>query len=522
MNHKFYYKLFCFIFFLNSLSVLAKSFDLKALGADNSGKKSCTALIHKTIDLASKDGGGTLYFPAGNYLTGAITLKSNITIYLEAGATLKFSSNFNDYLPFQKVRYEGVFMKTFAPLFNAQKAENISIKGEGTIDGNGFAWWEEAMRINKELKSNGTLKEPTELQKLWAEQNKELKVEPYYENTLKTQFFRPPFIQFLECNKINIEGIRILNSPFWTINPVGCNDVRIHGVTILNPDKEPHGPNTDGINPSSCSNVRISDCFISVGDDCITIKSGRDFHGREYGKACENITITNCVMLAGHGGVVIGSEMSGSVKNVVITNCVFDGTDAGIRMKASRGRGGVVENIMVSNIVMRNIGRNAFTFDLFYDRSSKIEPVSERTPIFRNIAISNVTGRSINKVGVIYGIEEMPIDELTFTNINMEAKEGFTGNLGTNLTFANVDIVAEKGPSFEFTNCEKLLFNDVKSKKPIADQPIIKLENCKTIVVNNCFQKVPASIFVEAVNSDVIQGNNFLSLVKTPFIKKDK
>ncbi|MBF4485744.1 glycoside hydrolase family 28 protein [Flavobacterium sp. CSZ] len=522
MKYIFLKKIFYLFFFLCSLSAWAKNYDIKALGADNLGNKSCTAVIHKVIALASKEGGGTLYFPAGNYLTGPITLKSNITIYLEAGATLKFSSNFKDYLPFQKVRYEGVFMKTFAPLLNAQNADNVTIKGEGTIDGNGFAWWEEAKRINKELKSKGELAQPTELQNLWARQNSRLQVEPYYQNTLKTQFFRPPFIQFVECNKINIEGIRIINSPFWTINPVGCNDVRIHGVTILNPDKEPHGPNTDGINPSSCSNVRISDCFISVGDDCITIKSGRDFNGREYGKACENITITNCVMLAGHGGVVIGSEMSGGVKNVVITNCVFDGTDAGIRMKASRGRGGIVENIMVSNIVMRNISRNAFTFDLFYDRSSKVEPVSERTPIFRNIAISNVTGRSINKVGVIYGIEEMPIDELTFTNINMEAKEGFTGNLASNVTFSNVDIVTEKGPAFEFTNCEKLLFNDVKSKKPIADQPILKLDNCKTILVNNCFQKVPASVFVETVNSDVIQGNNFLSLVKIPFIKKDK
>ncbi|MDR7370292.1 glycoside hydrolase family 28 protein [Flavobacterium aquidurense] len=522
MKYIFFEKIFYLFFFLCSLSAFAKKYDLKEMGADHLGSKPCTAIIHKAIELASKEGGGTLYFPSGNYLTAAITLKSNITIYLEAGANLKFSSNFKDYLPFKKVRYEGVFMKTFAPLLNAQNAENITIKGEGTIDGNGFAWWEEAKRINKELKSNGKIVQPTELQELWAKQNAGLQVEPYYQNTLKTQFFRPPFIQFLECNKISIEGIRILNSPFWTINPVGCNDVRIHGVTILNPDKEPHGPNTDGINPSSCSNVRISDCFISVGDDCITIKSGRDFNGREYGKACENITITNCVMLAGHGGVVIGSEMSGGVKNVVITNCVFDGTDAGIRMKASRGRGGVVENIMISNLVMSNINRNAFTFDLFYDKSSQPEPVSERTPIFRNITINNVTGRNINKAGVIYGIDEMPIDELNFININMEAKEGFTGILATNLTFSNVDIAVEKGSAFEFTNCDKLLFNGVRSKKPLAGQPIIKLDRCKTILVNNCFQKEPAEVFVETVNSDVIEGNNFLSLVRTPFIKKDK
>lgn len=170
--------------------------------------------------------------------------------------------------------------------------------------------------------------------------------------------------------------------------------------------------------------MRISDCFISVGDDCITIKSGRDADGRKYGKPCQNLTITNCIMLSGHGGVVIGSEMSGGVKRVAISNCVFDGTDAGIRLKASRGRGGVVEDIRVDNIVMKNIGRNAFIFDLFYDKLSKPEPVSERTPVFRNIHLSNITGSDVKQIGYIKGIEEMPINELSFSNINMEAEKG--------------------------------------------------------------------------------------------------
>lgn len=505
-----------FILFFSSLTS-AKSYDVKALGADASGKIQCTQLINKTIELAANEGGGVLYFSSGTYLTGAITLKSNITIYLEAGATLKFSSDFKDYLPFQKVRYEGVFMNTFKPLLNAYKSENISIKGEGTLEGNGFAWWDEAKRINADNKVNKSVLSPTQLQEKWLQENKDLKVEAYYENTLKTQFFRPPFIQFLECNKIKIEGVKIQNSPFWTINPVGCDDISIHGVTIFNPSKDPHGINTDGINPSSCSNVRISDCFISVGDDCITIKSGRDFHGRDYGKACENITITNCVMLAGHGGVVIGSEMSGGVKNVVISNCVFDGTDAGIRMKSARGRGGVVENIMISNIVMRNISRNAFTFDLFYDRDSKVEAVTKRTPIFRNIHINNVTGRNINKAGVINGIEEMPINELSFSNITIEAIEGFSANLGSNLTFSNVDIATQKGAAFDFLKCENLILNDVKSKMPLDHQPIVKITDCKSTLVNNCFQKVKADVFVESVDSEVIHGNNFLSLVIKPF-----
>lgn len=351
------------------------------------------------------------------------------------------------------------------------------------------------------------------MQQLWSEANAGLEVEQYYERTLKNQFFRPPFIQFLECKKVKIEGVRIQNSPFWTINPVGCDDVLIHGVSIFNSSD---GPNTDGINPSSCSNVRISDCFISVGDDCITIKSGRDFHGRDYGKACENITITNCVMLSGHGGVVIGSEMSGGVKNVVISNCVFDGTDSGIRMKASRGRGGVVENIRVSNVVMRNIVRNAFSFNLFYDKTSKPESISERTPIFRNIHIDNVTGEDVNSIGFIRGIEEMPINDLSFSNITISAKEGFKAHTATNLEFNNINAGTKQGNVLDFENCKGVVLNRINCTLPVADQPVIKVSVSENVLLNNCFQKVSADVFLEKDSSSVIMGDNFLNLVKEP------
>ena len=168
---------------------------------------------------------------------------------------------------------------------------------------------------------------------IYAETNKD------YVSTLQRRFFRPPFIQPVRCKKVKIEGVKIVNSPFWTVNPEFCDNVTIKGITINNVPS----PNTDGINPESCRNVHISDCHISVGDDCITIKSGRDAQARRLGVPCENITITNCTMLSGHGGVVIGSEMSGSVRKVTISNCVFDGTDRGIRIKSTRGRGGVVE-----------------------------------------------------------------------------------------------------------------------------------------------------------------------------------
>ena len=220
-------------------------------------------------------------------------------------------------------------------LIYAHDAENLTITGRGTLNGNGFKWWSWEKETRELIKKNGgKLPALNKLQRMWEEANEDLEISDYYKPSLERRMFRPPFIQFYECNNVLIENVKIVNSPFWTVNPEFCDNVTIKGITINNVPS----PNTDGINPESCRNVHISDCHISVGDDCITIKSGRDAQARRLGVPCENITITNCTMLAGHGGVVIGSEMSGSVRKVTISNCVFDGTDRGIRIKSTRGR----------------------------------------------------------------------------------------------------------------------------------------------------------------------------------------
>ncbi len=499
---------------LVAFGVNAKTYNMAVLGADTEGNDKCTQLIKETVQKAAADGGGTLFFPAGTYLTGPIQLQSNLTIHLEAGAVLSFSTDFDDYLPYVNVRYEGIFMQTFQPLFYAVDAENIAITGEGTIEGNGKAWWTAIMDVMIDVRANGGVSKPNKYQQMWVEQNPGLVDSKYGKN----QFFRPPFIQFIECKNIAIKDITIQNSPFWTINPVGCDDVLVSGVTIKNPDD---GYNTDGVNPSSCSNVRISDCFISVGDDCITIKSGRDAYGREYGKPCENITVTNCVMLAGHGGVVIGSEMSGGVKNVTISNCVFDGTDNGIRLKSARGRGGVVENIQVSNIVMRDIKKTGFIFNLFYDKGTKVEPVTERTPIFRNIHISNVTGVNMKQAGALTGIEEMPVEEISFSNVRMKADKGFIAQTGANLHFTNVDISTKEGPGFVFWDCHGVVLNDVRSGDPLAEVPVVDLQNSSRVFITNCYPMVSTPVFFKQHNSEVTWGNNaFTNVVNPPKIKK--
>lgn len=409
------FSVFCFGM---AITLKAERVDMLKSGAKADGKTLNTTLINHTVDRLSQAGGGTLFFPAGTYLTGAIRLKSNITLELEAGATLLFSDNFDDYLPFMEVRHEGVMMKSFSPLISAMDAENITIKGEGTLDGQGKAWWTEFFRIYVDLEKNG-MRELNKYQPLWEREND---VEALYaetnedwHGTLKRRFFRPPFIQPVRCRRVRIEGVKIINSPFWTVNPEFCDNVVVTGVTIHNVPS----PNTDGINPESCRNVHISDCHISVGDDCITLKSGRDAQARRLGVPCENITITNCTMLSGHGGVVIGSEMSGSVRKVTISNCVFDGTDRGIRIKSTRGRGGVVEDIRVSNIIMSNIKREAVVLNLKYSEMP-VEPMSERTPLFRDISISSLTAVGVKTPVKIVGLEEAPVTDIILRDINVK------------------------------------------------------------------------------------------------------
>ncbi len=417
----------------------AERVDLSIIGADASGKTLNTDLINATIERLSSDGGGTLFFPAGDYLTGPIELRSNITIDLESGATIRFSDDFDLYLPFVKVRHEGVMMRSFKPMLYANECENITIKGEGTLDGQGQKWWTEFSRVVKDVRANGK-NDINKYQVIFEEENDmdmiRASVNEDWHESLNRRFFRSPLVHFLDCAKIRISGVTFTNSPFWTINPQYCDNLTIHGITIDNPGSD--APNTDGINPESCSNVRISDCHISVGDDCITIKSGRDKQGRDIGVPCDNITITNCTMLAGHGGVVIGSEMSGGVKRIVISNCVFDGTDRGIRIKSTRGRGGVVEDIRVSNIVMHNIQREAIMLNLKYSKMPD-EPKSERTPEFKNVYIS---GLSVNKVDTpirVIGLKEAPITGITVRDF--------------------VTYNAKNKPLFE--NCEGLIIEDV-------------------------------------------------------------
>ncbi|WP_207425283.1 glycoside hydrolase family 28 protein [Pedobacter sp. SYSU D00535] len=500
------------VLFVSSLTASAQNYyNVLKYGAKNDSSKLATAAIKKAIEAASKAGGGTVYFPAGKYLTGPIHLKSNITIYIDAGAELHFSDNFDDYLPMVKTRYEGVDVTSFSPLFYAYEAENIAIKGRGIVDGHGKKWWDFVEGYKQDQPRS-------KWQLMFDELNKDILL-PDDPRQMKRGFLRPPFIQPMYCKNVLIEGITIRNSPFWTVNPQFSDNVTVHAVTIFNPAE--FAPNTDGINPESCSNVRISDSHISVGDDCITIKSGKDKPGRAKNTPAENYTITNCTMLSGHGGVVIGSEMSGGVRKIAISNCIFDGTDRGIRIKSARGRGGVVEEIRVDNIVMKNIPDQAIVLDLQYAKTNP-EPVSERTPIFRNIHFSNITGSQINQACFINGLVEMPVENITFNDINIDAKTGFNINLANKIELHNVTVNTESGPAVKVQDVNVLEIDGVKTFKPHAGVPVVELNNVQDAFVYDSFSPAGTDIYLklggEKTKGITLDGNNFKN-VKTPLVK---
>jgi polygalacturonase len=501
------------LFFFSFLfhSVKAQSFyNVLSYGAKGDSSKLCTTAIAAAINAASKKGGGTVYFPAGKYLTGPIHLKSNITIFIDAGAELHFSDNFDHYMPFVESRFEGVDVKSFSPLFYAFKAENISIVGRGLINGHGKKWWDVAEGYKEDQPK-------TKWQQALEAANKNM-VKPDDLGQIKKWFLRPPFIQPMFCKNVLVQGITIINSPFWTVNPEFCENVTVEGVTINNPIS----PNTDGINPESCKYVHIANCHISVGDDCITIKSGKDVPGRTKAAPAENYTITNCTMLAGHGGVVIGSEMSGDVRKITISNCVFDGTDRGIRIKTARGRGGVVEEIRVDNIVMKNIKKQAIVLDMQYAKTEP-EPVSERTPVFRNIHLSNITAQTAEAI-FINGLEEMPVENVTFSDIQFDAQSGAVIKEARNIELHNVRITTKTGSSLLAENVGDLTIDGMKTLAPVAGKPTIDLNNVQDVFLYNCNPVKSTGTFLqvrgEKSKNIVLKNNNFTNIRK-PLLKAD-
>jgi hypothetical protein len=469
------------------------TFNIADYGAQGDGRTLSTAAIQKAIDACAQAGGGQVIVPAGRYLSNALFLKSNINIEILAGGTLAFTSEI-DSVPGVQGRWEGIDRKVYASLFNGQSLENVSITGCGTLDGQGKPWWD-AYRVVREMRSKAGIGEERE---------------PENPPGSPLKWGRPRMINLYDCRNVLISGLRIKDSPSWNIHPVRCENVNIDGVTITAP---PNSPNTDGIDPDSCKNVRISNSYISVGDDCIIIKSG--YRYQEDGVPCQDIAVTNCVFGAGHCGVGIGSETSGGVKNVVVSNCICDGTERGLRIKTARTRGNVVESFRASNIVMHNVGE-AITVTMFYtggDRH-KAEPVDRFTPTFRSFHFSDISVTGAKQAALIEGLAEMPIRGLSINNFNAESVEtGISCVNATGISFSNACVDNRKGPAFDIDSVANLELLRVTTNQPRAEEPVIRLTNVSDGAVELCSAPEGSKTFLElkgARNQKIaLIGNRF-------------
>ncbi len=381
------------------------TFRVTDYGAVGDGQTINTAAIQKTVDAAFKAGGGIVLVPEGRFLTGPFTLASRINLHLAKGAIILISDDMTNY-PTDGARYQDCI--------SVAGAQDVEISGEGTIDGQGKAWWA-AFEANHAMTH------------------------------------RPYMIKLSNCKRVRIQGVTLSNSPMFHLVPQNCTDVTIWGITIKSPS---NAHNTDGIDPSGW-NYLITDCTIDAGDDNIAVKPGS---GRTPGN--KNYTITNCKFLHGHG-MSIGSGTSGGIENLRVSNCTFDGTDSGIRIKTARGRGGLLQNLIYENLTMTAVKNPIYIIDWYPERDAPrdpatetAEPITDRTPINKNIIIRNVTATNCPTAGTIRGLPEAPVTDVTLSNVTISAKAGLKIYHAHGIRFADSKIEVESGKPLTLFDAE--------------------------------------------------------------------
>ncbi len=393
----------------------AKDFPITDFGAKGDGQTDCTAAIAQAIAAANRAGGGRVVVTGGVFLTGAVHLKSNVNLHVAEGATLKFSSDFSKFLPNVLSRFEGTECMNYSALIYAFEQENIAVTGKGTLDGSASndTWWGLVRRnaVRGAVSGSG-LSDQVKLIEMGE------KGVPVAERVFGANHnLRPNFIVPYRCKNILIEDVKIINSPMWEIVPELSTNVTVRGVEIHS-----HGPNNDGCDPESSRDVLIENCLFDTGDDCIAIKSGKDADGRRVNVPSENIIIRNCVMMDGHGGVVLGSENSGSIRNVFAENNQMDSPNLqrALRLKTNAGRGGVLENVFMRNCTVGQVSDSILTIDLVYSRVTE----GKFVPTVRNVLLQNVTSKKSPRVLSVVGIEKSIIENIRIEDCTFRGVEG--------------------------------------------------------------------------------------------------
>lgn len=457
-----------------------RTVSLTDFGAVGDGITLNTKAFADAIESLSSQGGGTLNIPAGVWYTGPIVLKSNINYHLDAGALIVFCDDETLYDTVYVV-YEGFeAWRTQSPI-SGVNLENIAITGDGVIDGNGGMWrpvkkdkmnnaeWNNLVARGGVLDGNTWYPSQSYIDGMKYANGDRRALLTKEEAAQVKRFLRPVMVQLVGCKNVLLQGVTFQNSPAWNVHPLMCENLIVDNVYIKNPDFAQNG---DGLDVESCKNVIVYRSMLDVGDDAICIKSGKDEAGRKRGIPTENVIVRDCRVFHGHGGFVVGSEMSGGVNNISVADCQFIGTDIGLRFKSTRGRGGVVKNIFIDNINMLDISGDALLFDLYYfvkNGPKEIPPVDETTPQFRDIFINNVTSYRSGKAIKFNGIPEMPIENIRVTNSVFTAREGGLLSESKDILLENVTIRPDAGPALTVNNVNNAAFTGCRF---LSDTPI--------------------------------------------------
>lgn len=453
-----------------------------------------TDAFAEAMDALSEDGGGRLVVPAGVWLTGPITLKDNIELHIEPDAVLLFSTDRNLY-PIIETVFEGLDTRRCQAPINADGAKNIAITGGGTIDGNGDSWrqvkkskiapsqWKALLASGGFTNEKGDLWYPDSTSYRGSVVSDAFNVpqglvtDQEWES-VKT-YLRPVLIGLKNCENVLLEDCLFQNSPCWNIHPLMCKNVIINNIRVRNPW---YSQNGDGLDVDSCENVLVINSSFDVGDDAICIKSGKDEDGRRRARPCRNLIVDNCIVFHGHGGFVVGSEMSGGVENIKVSNCRFLGTDVGLRFKSCRGRGGVVKNIFIEDIVMMNIPTEPLLFDLHYGGKSAVEAAAEgaspfdvefveadeTTPQFKDIHISDVVCSGAARAMYFNGIPEKNIENIVVENCNIVSDKGADLRYSDGVVLRNVNINQSAGEGYSIANCRNVVISGCKDASGAA------------------------------------------------------